>query len=69
MEIIKPRTLSGFMELLPGKQIRFEKMVEILRNTYAFYRKWLRDVALDQQKTGGGVPHMVPRKVKIATAI
>jgi len=37
MEIIKPRTLSGFMELLPGKQIRFEKMVEILRNTYASY--------------------------------
>ena len=37
MEIIKPRTLSGFMELLPSKQIRFEKMTEILRNTYASY--------------------------------
>ena len=37
MEIIKPRTLSGFMELLPAKQIRFEKMTEILRNTYASY--------------------------------
>ena len=37
MEIIKPRTLSGFMELLPEKQIRFEKMMEILRNTYASY--------------------------------
>ena len=37
MDIIKPRTLSGFMELLPGKQIRFEKMVEILRRTYASY--------------------------------
>ncbi len=37
MEIIKPRTLSGFMELLPGKQIRFEKMAEILRQTYASY--------------------------------
>jgi len=37
MEIIKPRTLSGFMELLPDKQIRFEKMVEILRTTYASY--------------------------------
>ena len=37
MDIIKPRTLSGFMELLPGKQIRFEKMVEILRTTYASY--------------------------------
>ncbi len=37
MDIIKPRTLSGFMELLPAKQIRFEKMVEILRNTYGSY--------------------------------
>ena len=37
MEIIKPRTLSGFMELLPAKQLRFERMVEILRSTYASY--------------------------------
>ena len=37
MEIIRPRTLSGFMELLPGKQAQFERMMEILRNTYASY--------------------------------
>ncbi len=37
MDIIKPRTLSGFMELLPAKQQRFERMMEILRNTYASY--------------------------------
>ena len=37
MDIIKPRTLSGFMELLPGKQIQFERMVQILRTTYASY--------------------------------
>ena len=37
MEIIKPRTLSGFMELLPGKQIQFERMTQILRTTYASY--------------------------------
>ena len=37
MDIIKPRTLSGFMELLPSKQIRFERMVSILRDTYASY--------------------------------
>ena len=37
MDIIKPRTLSGFMELLPGKQIQFERMVEILRSTYSSY--------------------------------
>ena len=37
MEMIKPRTLSGFMELLPAKQARFERMMEILRNTYSSY--------------------------------
>ena len=37
MDIIKPRTLSGFMELLPGKQQQFERMLEILRSTYASY--------------------------------
>ncbi len=37
MDIIKPRTLSGFMELLPAKQERFERMMEILRKTYASY--------------------------------
>ena len=37
MDIIKPRTLSGFMELLPGKQIQMERMMAILRDTYASY--------------------------------
>ena len=37
MDIIKPRTLSGFMELLPAKQAQMERMMEILRNTYASY--------------------------------
>ena len=37
MTMIKPRTLSGFMELLPGKQIQFERMAGILRSTYASY--------------------------------
>ena len=37
MDMIKPRTLSGFMELLPSKQIQFERMVSILRDTYASY--------------------------------
>ena len=37
MSIIKPRTLSGFMELLPGKQAKFERMLEVLRKTYASY--------------------------------
>ena len=37
MDIIKPRTLSGFMELLPGKQAKMERMMEILRSTYSLY--------------------------------
>lgn len=37
MDRIKPRTLSGFMELLPEKQIYFEKMLEKLRESYSLY--------------------------------
>jgi len=37
MERIKPRTLSGFMELLPQKQQKLEKMMEVLRRTYSLY--------------------------------
>ena len=37
MDIIKPRTLSGFMELLPAKQTQFERMLSILRKTYSLY--------------------------------
>ena len=37
MERIKPRTLSGYMELLPEKQVYFERMAEKLRDTYALY--------------------------------
>ena len=32
-----PRTLSGFMELLPGQQQQFERILEILRRTYSLY--------------------------------
>ena len=37
MEKIKPRTLSGFMELLPKEQMLFEEMVSILKETYSLY--------------------------------
>ena len=37
MERIKPRTLSGFMELLPQKQQKLERMMEVLRKTYSLY--------------------------------
>ena len=37
MSKVQPRTLSGFMELLPARQAQFERMVEILRRTYSLY--------------------------------
>ncbi len=37
MERITPRTLSGFMELLPAKQAKLEKMMQVLRSTYSLY--------------------------------
>ena len=37
MEKIKPRTLSGFMELLPAPQMQMERIMEILRRTYSLY--------------------------------
>ena len=37
MEKLKPRTLSGFMELLPAPQQQMERMMEILRKNYALF--------------------------------
>ncbi len=37
MERIKPRTLSGFMELLPADQAKMERFMETLRRSYALY--------------------------------
>ena len=37
MAKMTPRTLSGFMELLPAPQQQMERMMEILRRTYALY--------------------------------
>ncbi len=37
MEKIKPRTLSGFMELLPAMQEQMEQIMKTLRETYALY--------------------------------
>ena len=33
MSIVEPRTLSGFMELLPPDQIKMERLMEVLRRT------------------------------------
>lgn len=37
MDRMKPRTLSGFMELLPREQVLFDKIVAVLRETYSLY--------------------------------
>ena len=37
MAKMTPRTLSGFMELLPAPQQQMERIMEILRRTYALY--------------------------------
>ena len=37
MERVKPRTLSGFMELMPDKQVQMERMMQVLRESYSLY--------------------------------
>ena len=37
MSKITPRTLSGFMELLPAPQQQMERFLQVLRETYALY--------------------------------
>ena len=37
MAKVQPRTLSGFMELLPAPQMQLERMMSILRETYSVY--------------------------------
>ncbi len=37
MAKVQPRTLSGFMELLPKRQVQFERMADILRKSYSLY--------------------------------
>ena len=37
MAKVQPRTLSGFMELLPARQAQFDRMVDILKQTYSLY--------------------------------
>lgn len=37
MAKVAPRTLSGFMELLPAEQMKMERMMEVLRQSYSVY--------------------------------
>ncbi len=43
MKIIEPRTLPGFMELMPDDQILFNKMKRIIEDTYQSYGFWPLD--------------------------
>lgn len=38
----------------------FCRTATYLMNTYTFFKKWLRDLAVDQAALEGGVPHVVP---------
>lgn len=44
----------------------FCRTATFLRNTYPFFQKWLRDVAVDQTAEGG-VPHIVPNLLQFHT--
>ena len=37
MDIVKPRTLSGFMELMPAQQLQMNRIMDIVSSTYALY--------------------------------
>ena len=37
MAKVQPRTLSGFMELLPSQQIQFDRMAAIIRESFSLY--------------------------------
>ena len=37
MAKVQPRTLSGFMELLPARQVQFDRMVSIIRESFSLY--------------------------------
>ncbi len=43
---VKPRTLSGFMELLPASQIQMERIMQVLRETYSLYGFYPLDTPL-----------------------
>ena len=55
-----PRTAPSVTSALAGRETRrFSAARGLSENTFAFYRKWLKDVVLDQTEEGG-IPHVVP---------
>ena len=61
MERIKPRTLSGFMELLPQQQMQMDRIMETVRSVYALYGFTALDTPIVEASEillakGGGEP-------------
>ena len=70
MEKVKPRTLSGFMELLPAPQVQMERIMQVLRETYALYGFYPLDTPLIESsevllaKGGGETEKQIYRFMK-----
>jgi len=70
MQIIKPRILSGFMELLPAPQAQMERMIQILKETYRLYGFYTLDTPLIEAseillaKGGGETEKQIYRFIK-----
>ena len=67
MPVITPRTLSGFMELLPAPQQQMERFLQTLRETYSLYGFTPLDTPLVESaeillaKGGGGTEKQIYR--------
>lgn len=69
-EIVKPTTLSGFMELLPPEQIIFNKVIAILKEVYESYGFYPLDTPILEKsevllaKAGGETETQIYRFLK-----
>lgn len=69
-EIVKPTTLSGFMELLPPEQIIFNKVIAILKEVYESYGFYPLDTPILEKsevllaKAGGDTETQIYRFLK-----